>query len=153
MKKTALVIARALHHDERSVDRFWSRVVPDPAPPGCWEWNGHVRGARYPTFFIGSHTISAARVAWFLATGELPIGGRLLHRCENERCVRPTHMIWAIGWRTNRSRTAAGEGYLSTPAPLMVAETVDAPSTRRFVVANDPSIPVVADPALETRCA
>jgi hypothetical protein len=152
MKKTAIVLARVLHHDERSIERFWSRVIPDPSPTGCWEWGGHVRGARYPTFFIGSHTISAARVAWFLATGELPIGGRLLHRCENERCVRPTHMIWAIGWRTNRTRNALEEGYLTTAVPLVSSETADAPAARRFVVPSDPRIPI-AGAARESRCA
>jgi hypothetical protein len=153
MRKTPNTIVRVLQNDDGIIERFWSRVAQDPAPAGCWEWSGGVKGGRYPTFFIGNHSIAAARVAWFIATGELPIGGRLLHVCENDRCVRPTHLIWAIGWRTNRTRIAREEGYVVAPVALAASASPDAVEARRFSVPCDPRIPILADPALEARVA
>jgi hypothetical protein len=152
MRSAHRVVVRVLY-DHESIERYWSYVAVDPSQTGCWEWRGSVKGSRHLTFFIGSHSIAAARVAWFFATGELPIGGRLLHTCENDRCVRPTHLLWAIGWRTNRTRNARGDGYLTAPASLAAAENADAADARRFTVQNDPSVPTPADPTEERRCA
>jgi hypothetical protein len=153
MRNAHSVVVRVLHQDDGSIERFWSNVSLDASPAGCWEWRGAVKGSRHLTFFIGSHSVAAARVAWFIATGELPIGGRLLHVCENDYCVRPTHLLWAIGWRTNRTRNALGDGYLTAPVPLAASGDPDAPEARRFEVRSDPSVPPLADPARKRRCA
>jgi hypothetical protein len=153
MRRAHDVVMRVLHHDGASIERFWSQIAPALSAAGCWEWQGSVKNSRHLTFFIGNHSIAAARVAWFLATGELPIGGRLLHVCENDRCVRPTHLIWAIGWRTNRTRNALGDGYLTAPVPQPHAGDPDAAEVRRFTVRHDPSVPVPADSVGDRRCA
>jgi hypothetical protein len=150
MRRVPNVVVRVLHHDDGSIERFWSSVSRDPSPTGCWEWRGPVKGSRHLTFFIGSHSIAAARVAWFIATGEVPVGGRLLHVCENDRCVRPTHLLWAIGWRASHTRNALGEGYLTT---LAASEDADVADARRLSVRRDPSVPKPFDPVRESRCA
>jgi hypothetical protein len=153
MRRAHAVVVHVLHHDDGSIERFWSNVSVDHSSTGCWEWRGSVKGTRHLTFFIGSHSIAAARVAWFIATGELPIGGRLRHVCENDYCVRPTHLVWTIGWRTNRTRNALGDGYLTAPVLHAASADPDAAEARRFTVRSDPSVPAPADPVGDRRCA
>jgi hypothetical protein len=92
------------------------------SPDGCWRWCGPIKQRSYPAFFIGTRTIAATRVAWFIATGEMPRGGRLRHDCENVECVRPSHLTWEIGRATERRLFADGSGYLrTTGAPATMA--------------------------------
>src|SRR4051812_34478853 len=115
MKQIPDAVVRRLHGDDMTIERFWSHVRPDDAPDGCWEWQGCIKESRYPTFCIGSYSIAPARIAWFAATGEVPGGGRLLHPCGNDRCVRPTHLAWVIGRRTDYTLRALGDGYVALP--------------------------------------
>ena len=82
----------------------------------CWEWQGPRGFDTYPVFRVKYSSISAARLAWFAATGELPFGGRLRHSCENVRCVRPEHMQWELGQRTECLLRAASEDYVRVAA-------------------------------------
>jgi hypothetical protein len=107
-------LARALERDPRISNRFWSSVQKVESSNACWPWRGTIKPPNYPAFFIGTRCVAAARVAWFMETGELPRGGRLRHACENFECVRPSHMTWEIGRATARRLLADGSGYLST---------------------------------------
>jgi hypothetical protein len=107
-------LARALARDPRIAHRFWSLVERAETPNGCWQWRGPMRLPSYPSFSIGRRSVAAARVAWYIATGELPRGGRLRHDCDNAECVRPSHLTWEIGRTTARRLQADGSGYLRT---------------------------------------
>jgi len=122
MRRIPDVIVRTMHGDEETLERFWSNVSRDDSQNGCWEWHGCLKSDRYPRFFIGSYSIAPARIAWFAAAGELPTGGRLLHVCENELCVRPEHLRWVVGRRTDYSLNALGDGYLTLPGVPMALE-------------------------------
>jgi hypothetical protein len=113
-------LARVLERDPRLTQRFWSSVERTDSPDGCWHWRGPLKLRTYPAFFIGTRSVAAARVAWFIETGELPRGGRLRHECENEECVRPSPLIWEIGRTTERRLFADGSGYLRTTGVRMV---------------------------------
>jgi hypothetical protein len=113
MVQTA-TLARVLERDPRLLDRFWSAVELSELPDGCWQWLGPRRPRNYPAFFIGPRSVGAARVAWYIATGELPRGGRVRHECGNEECVRPSHLRWEIGRTTERRLLVERGGYLGT---------------------------------------
>jgi hypothetical protein len=109
-------IVRAATRDPRIVARFWTFVERDDSADACWEWRGRRSGGDHPIFVIKSHSVSAARVAWFAATGEFPLGGRLRRTCQNAACIRPEHLAWDLGIQSERMIRSESDGYVSVPA-------------------------------------
>lgn len=76
-------------------ERFWNKVVKDPAPNGCWYWVGAVADDGYGRYTLNANSRTVAvrphRYAYALATGhdirKLPT---LMHVCDMPLCVRAT---------------------------------------------------------------
>lgn len=80
---------------------FWSRV--NRAPDGCWEWSGSVNSITptdkrmnpkngYGVFAVGGHVFNAHRVAASIGLEDFNSALFVLHKCDNKRCVRPSHL-------------------------------------------------------------
>jgi hypothetical protein len=109
------MIVRAATNDPQILVRFWASVARSESPEDCWEWQDGALG-RHPVFRVKHRAVSVARLAWFAATGEFPLGGRMRHTCENIRCVRPEHLEWQVGRRTEHMLHASCGGYVPVAA-------------------------------------
>lgn len=84
--------------------RFWNKVnkdgpIPQHAPElgACWVWMGATDRCGYGLFF--THKINglsqykkAHRIAFENFSGHRPIN-KVLHRCDNPPCIRPSHLF------------------------------------------------------------
>lgn len=104
----------------RSVtDRFWSRVnkigpIPKHCPElgRCWIWTGArkvVQGKkRYGELHVNGKTVSAHRLSYTLKYGPVPKGKHILHHCDNEPCIRPTHLYAGTSGQNLKDAYARG---------------------------------------------
>lgn len=82
------------HRRRAATDRFWARV-DRRGPAECWLFAGapgHKAGHIHIVLDDGSRTY-AHRFAWELAHGPIPAGLRILHTCDDPRCVNPAHLL------------------------------------------------------------
>lgn len=94
------------------IRRFWSRFTV--TPDGCWEWTG----ARNPNGYgrVGIHgsrdkTEGVHRLAWMMVNGRpVPVGMRVLHRCDNPPCGNPDHLRLGTQQENLAEMRAKGRG-------------------------------------------
>jgi hypothetical protein len=89
--------------------RFWAKVKKTRK---CWLWTASTNGEGYGHLGkgrAGEGTVAAHRFSWLLHHGSLPPRGiGILHKCDNPRCVRPSHLF--RGDQNINMRDAATKG-------------------------------------------
>lgn len=89
-----------------------------PAASGCLEWNGGKGRTGYGNIKIAGKRVSAHRVAWEIARGEIPRGMSVLHRCDNRSCCNPEHLF--LGTQPeNLADMRAKQRHKNPPRPRM----------------------------------
>ena len=76
--------------------RFWNKVKKTSK---CWIWTGacfkgnrgHINTSQIN--YVPGKNCLAYRVAWELTYGPIPDGLKVLHKCDNGNCVRPSHLF------------------------------------------------------------
>ena len=89
-------------------DRFWSKVLREPGPQACWEWQAYSNPGGPGRFRLRGKLESAPRVAYMLEMGSIPQGACVLHRCDNPRCCNPRHLY--IGSKLDNSNDKFARG-------------------------------------------
>jgi hypothetical protein len=72
--------------------RFWEKIDKSGE---CWVWTTrNVDRFGYGRFYVhGQGPVLAHRWSYEAAYGPVPVGIRVLHRCDNPPCVRPDHLF------------------------------------------------------------
>ena len=81
--------------DEQKAALFvrFMRHVRVPLQKGaCWEWTGNCPDGRYGHFSIDGEPVKAHRWIYEQLIGEIPDGLLIRHKCDNPKCVCPTHL-------------------------------------------------------------
>lgn len=95
---------------------------------GCWLWQAGKFANGYGMFNLGryangkQHTVQAHRVAYVLATGDIPQGKVVRHSCDVPACVNPAHLL--LGTQADNVNDAAAQGHYSVPKkyPLKLSD-------------------------------
>ena len=77
-------------------------------PSGCWEWQRSLNPKGYGAFCLSCRTISAHRASWIIHKGNIPTGMHVLHKCDNPRCVNPSHLMLGTNCDNVRDRVQKG---------------------------------------------
>jgi len=106
---------RANHSEQALMARFWEKVDKTPGfgPDGdCWKWTARVDGRGYGEIKVAGRYKKAHRLALF---GMKDLSNPLFacHRCDNPRCVRPSHLFAGTSLDNVHDMMAKGRAFWS----------------------------------------
>jgi hypothetical protein len=100
-------MTKGIYKRPSAEERFWAKVKKTLF--GCWEWQGGCTTG-YGAFWLGSNNIGAHIFSWVLKYGPIPEGLCVLHKCDNKRCVRPSHLFLGTNADNTKDMMQKGRG-------------------------------------------
>ena len=102
-----------------NAERFWAKVASGPATQ-CWEWQGCLTSAGFGRVHTNGKVELAHKIAYCLTTGVEPTAAlRVIHRCGNNACVNPHHLL-----RTEDNQKVRRRRGASHPMAILTEEDV-----------------------------
>lgn len=112
-RKEIKLTDKQLRNFERKLSKD-GPTMPHMETP-CWLWTACKNSRGYGQFGVGGLIISAPRIAWILANGQIPHieshhGMCACHRCDNPSCVNPNHLFLGTAKENNDDKEKKGRG-------------------------------------------
>lgn len=97
---------------------FWGQTL-EPIDRDCWEWARAMNPQTgYGWVFVpGVGLTTTHRAAWALVHGAVPDDLHVLHKCDNRRCVRPSHLYVGTAVDNAKDRDERYYGRSDTHCP------------------------------------
>lgn len=97
-------------------ERFWAKVnkqgpIVRPELGPCWEWTASLNSKGYGKMNVGGYEAkyqAAHRISWELVRGKIPDNLKVLHRCDNTKCVNIDHLF--LGTQADNLRDMHNKG-------------------------------------------
>lgn len=107
LKRLGIIKVKRILNDP--VRRFHQRYEVN-AETLCWEWTGTIHPRGYGTLGIGGRVkhIKAHRFSYEMFFGPIPEGQKVLHECDNRRCVNPAHFF--LGTDADNAKDCVAKG-------------------------------------------
>lgn len=104
---------------------------------GCWVWNRNNKCAYYGVFLLEGVHVHAHRVSWMIYCSDIPKGMVICHKCDNRRCINPSHLF--VGTQRDNLLDAKSKGRLRnhwTQPRLRIPEGVVIPKHQLVLLNN-----------------
>lgn len=96
-------------------NRFWNKVDKTSTPDGCWEWMASFGFRDYGKFKIGGTYVAAHRISYYIENGVFDETLNVCHKCDNPKCVNPSHLFLATQADNNYDKIKKGRHSYITP--------------------------------------
>jgi hypothetical protein len=97
------------------IARFHSKYAKSDEGGSCWNWTGTIVGRGHGQFYFGGKRHLAHRVSLKLSGADVPDGMMVCHKCNNPKCVNPSHLYVGTALDNARDSIRAGTFYFPHP--------------------------------------
>jgi hypothetical protein len=87
--------------------RLWQSV---DKTDGCWNWTGRSLVDGYGKIWVNGRRLLTHRFSWQIHNGEIPPDMRVCHKCDNPKCVNPSHLFLGTQFDNMRDMESKGRG-------------------------------------------
>ena len=106
--------------------RFWDKVnksgpTSSHMDSQCWEWVAGYSPDGYGKFKLNGHTWRAHRLVYIWEIDAIPHGLLVLHKCDNIKCVRPSHLY--AGTTSDNMKDRAKRSSFIPSLPIYTRDT------------------------------